>query len=266
MPDRVQASKPMTTLRSDRVEGSNRSLPHRRPCSTNKQPNPGPGLQVQASPSKSREPNLASPGVDGCCTGAALLAGEGTKLGANHGNLMRPSPGKGKETAAGATPPNAGWKSSGAPQCLAQCPASFPGPFSAPTFPFPLPLPHSHSPSLSSFLLPQAAPASLACSRRRLELLHFTLLLVCAHTEEHALVGHRTRLYPIHVLIIDIFPLISTSPAKNNRPAPAARQTSPPSYRAPRSLNLPPHDETACLPPNSSTAERFSTSTLRPRP
>ena len=129
--------------------------------------------------------------------------------------------------------------------------------------PTPLPLPHSHSPSLSSFLLPQAAPASLACSRRRLELLHFTLLLLCAHTEKHALVGHRTRLYLIHVLIIDIFSLISTSPAKNNRPAPAARQTSPPSYRAPRSLNLPPHDETTCLPPNSSTAERFSTSTLR---
>lgn len=129
MPDRAQASKPMTTLRSDRVEDNNRSLPHRRPCSTNKQPNPGPGLQVQASPSKSREPNLtylASPGVDGCCTGAALLAGEGTKLGANHGNLMRPSPGKGKETAAGATPPNAGWKSSGAPQCLAQCPCFLP--------------------------------------------------------------------------------------------------------------------------------------------
>ncbi|KAH8656397.1 hypothetical protein BGZ61DRAFT_190394 [Ilyonectria robusta] len=122
------------------------------------------------------------------------------------------------------------------PHCV---PAFSPSSLSPPTFLLPLP--------------PQATlAASLACSRRRLDC--FTSLCCCVRTEEHALVGHGTRLFPLILILTSPLPFsLSLSPS----PSPTTHGTQPRArvllaILAPSSLNLPPHDDDSPAPTSSS--------------
>ncbi|KAF7543964.1 hypothetical protein G7Z17_g10319 [Cylindrodendrum hubeiense] len=93
----------------------------------------------------------------------------------------------------------------------------------------------------------------------------FTSLCCCVRTEEHALVGHETRLFPLNLILT--LPLSLRSPPPL-RPGPRSHGTQHtrarvlPAILAPSSLNLPPHDDTCLAHPNPSAARPPPPTTL----